>query len=345
MTAGLPSYTQPDALDTVLTAYLEKVALRPKLIARGREYTNDKHRTGVSRRSRQYCISGASATYSIYAKQYDSPGQAQKEFKLLLAYRELVVSGSGVASVEPLFCAGDVILCAGAEGLAGEKLLSLPDRKSSLLTERFYGVGKWLAAFHSAETGSTVPAKDCRDYRRFLHALLQAHMHDFAGRYIALDLSSAVERTLANIIDSVAASSLYGPCHGDFCPQNIVVDVNKGSSTVLDFEDIHVGYQVKDMGAFCAKLRLLELIMPQHSRLISDLELSFLAGYAESGGIAIPDIALVRHIYMLRVASPLRYGRVWHVLHNIGSHLRRIRYESLLKRELHALRLQAGMGY
>jgi hypothetical protein len=336
MTAGLPSYTQPDALDTVLTAYLEKVAPRPKLIARGREYTNDKHRTGVSRRSRQYCISGASATYSIYAKQYDSPVQAQKEFKLLLAYRELVASGSDVAIVEPLFCAGDVILCAGAEGLAGEKLLSLPARERSLLTEQFYGVGKWLAAFHSIDTGNSVPAEDSDDYHRFLHSLLQVHVYDFAGNYIAPDLRLSIEHTLANTINLAATSSPYGPCHGDFCPQNIVVDVNKGASTVLDFEDMHHGYQVKDLAAFCAKLKLLELIMPQHSRLISDLEFSFLAGYAKSRGSAIPDIALVRCIYLLRIASPLRYSKAWNVLHNIGSYIRRRRFERLLIDELSA---------
>jgi hypothetical protein len=336
MTTGLRP-KQSDALDKALCAYIKTAAPRSKLITRRTEQTNDGHRTGIGRRLRHYCLIREGGTYSIFAKQYDSPNQAQREFRLLQAYRTLVACECGVASVEPLFCDEEVILCAGAEGVTGVDLLSLPDRERELLPEQFHCIGKWLAAFHRANKDINIPFKDVGGYRRFLTALLQDHLRDFGGRFIPRDLGSTVERTLGRMIDSAAACSSYGPCHGDFCSQNIVVDVSRKSSTVLDFEDVHLGYQVKDVAVFCAKLKLLELIMPQHSRLLGDLERSFLAGYAENRGADVPDTSLVRCIYLLRVASPLRYGRTWHVLHNVGTHIRRMRYGRLLNRELSAL--------
>jgi len=336
MTTGLHP-KQSDALDKALCAYIKTVTPQSKLMTRRSVHSNGGHRTGISRRQRQYCLIGEGGTYSIFAKQYDSANHAQREFSLLQEYRTLVACKCGVASVEPLFCEDDVILCAGAEGIAGVDLFSLPDRERELLPERFHCIGKWLAAFHRADTDINIPLKEVEGYRRFLTALLQDHLRDFGGRYIAPDLGSTVERTLGRMIDLAATASPYGPCHGDFCSQNIVVDVSRESSTVLDFEDVHFGYQVKDLAAFCAKLKLLELIMPQHSRLIGNLERSFLAGYAENRGADVPDTSLVRCIYLLRVASPLRYGRAWNVLRNIGSHIRRMRYGRLLNRELSVL--------
>lgn len=327
-------FSSTDKLEIALYSYLRKEAPHLEVLALTKDRVNNLHRSGVGRHSRQYWVRNGGVESSIFVKQYHSIAYAKKEFNFLCELRTLFRIDKRVSIVEPLSRDNNVILFTGLSGTIGVDLFKPLLLGKSFLLARFFDVGRWLATFHNTKLRSTSCPKRSESYKHFLSMLLSNHINHFSGQYLNSDTQLNIKDTLSILIASSAREAEYGICHGDFCPENIVFEKDRGFCTVLDFEDFHYGFQVKDLAVFCAKLKLLELFFPRYSDLIDELERAFLRGYINIRGALEPNFKITRYIYLLRVASPLRFHRSLDLRLNMGSYIRRKRYERLLKNEL-----------
>ena len=100
--------------------------------------------------------------------------------------------------------------------------------------------------------------------------------------------------------------------HGDFSPKNIMVN-SKDRPIVLDFEVMHTGNPVFDLGFICAHLlcKYLRTEDPAHQKPLHETALAFINSYAKASSIPVAT-SLPHHVAVIALArvegvSPVNY--------------------------------------
>ena len=100
--------------------------------------------------------------------------------------------------------------------------------------------------------------------------------------------------------------------HGDFSPKNIMVN-SKDRPIVLDFEVMHTGNPVFDLGFICAHLlcKYLRTEDPAHQKPLRETALAFINSYTKASSIPVAT-SLPHHVSVIALArvegvSPVNY--------------------------------------
>jgi 5-methylthioribose kinase len=100
--------------------------------------------------------------------------------------------------------------------------------------------------------------------------------------------------------------------HGDFSPKNIMVN-SKNRPIVLDFEVMHTGNPVFDLGFICAHLlcKYLRTKDPAHQKPLRETALAFINSYTKASSIPVAT-SLPHHVAVIALArvegvSPVNY--------------------------------------
>lgn len=279
----------------------------------------------------------------IYAKYYRDKNLAKFEHHVLTELANKLSSDEQVNSVFPIFYSKGVLITQAAEGLPLGIYLKritpfvwLSHNVVRKLITQLNAVGRWLARFHS--TSFPEPLQD-DVYKNNTLCTTASHLFDehydhWGGVFLPHKIATDISKFLDNKADDRKFISSVGLIHGDFCPENLMVDLSYPRTTILDFEDVNNNYQIMDVARFCAKLRLLEVYrFNVPSILLRLLESSFLEGYNAIRRLDTYTLGYFRFIYLLRIRSPLQYSSRVSFYEKLAMQARRMRFQKLIMRE------------
>ena len=333
MTANYSSLIAHDSLDQTLRLYLEQEARGFALLSSSEVRTVLTHKSGIGRRYCYHVIGNGTKLIDIFSKQYSSEEYAKSELEVLSDINLRADGDISVSSLSPLSRHGSTIFFPKISGVDLAAMLHTRRDPKAVVNELFFSIGRWLALLHLHRTKCIFRSRDSNGFHDFLRTLLLEHLKNFSGPHLGRKFNSWIMAAIDKVIKVAPNESKYGLCHGDFTPSNVMYDCSCRASTVIDFEDAHVGYQMKDLAMFSAKLKLFKISMPEFEDTIDELEAEFLKGYIDINGPLGPDFNIMQFAFLLRVSGPIKSYSYVSILRNASSYIRRLRYKRLLNTE------------
>ena len=274
---------------------------------------------------------------TVYLKKYSSIEDAKEEFDIL---KKIPVfnHNSNIDTAKGKYIFEKIILF---EELKGNQLITLLNKDNQkFLIDIFTNLGEWLSKFHELNLNLQKEADDMESVKNFTDDIDFEYKHylkKFSKKFLDDSMIINSRDMFSVLLSRSDTKSSYGICHGDFCFQNLIINNQENKVNIIDFEECSSDYQYKDLAFFCAKLKLLQLFIPNKAVLLDKLEYNFLEGYQKQLDINQNQFELIKFMYLHRINSPLSF-KFFLNPSNLRVLILRKRYSDLISKEINRLK-------
>jgi len=192
------------------------------------------------------------------------------------------------------------------QGIDGENLLHYIKGRSPKLDKYVQGAGRWIAQLHK------IPADKAQNFNKENSRIktvfpgpsyfLKKIKDKFPSFFV--DVQKHFNRLVEKEEKNLSHRSSFALIHGDFHPENVIINKDTEEISVIDFTDICLADEARDIGAFIQQIRFMSRGNLDLDKMKS-LQKKFLRAYLAESGIKLTE-NLEKRITLYRAWTALR---------------------------------------